>query len=112
MTVTATVFERGNKQQQGMFSDMWLVSATIDPASVAAEATGSDTLTVPGVALGDMVLGWSSGLAVTDNLVVQVTVSAANTLKVQYTNNNLAAGAAIDLASSTWRFVIGRPINA
>jgi hypothetical protein len=59
-----------------------------------------------------MVLGWSSGLAVTDNLVVQVTVSAANTLKVQYTNNNLAAGAAIDLASSTWRFVIGRPINA
>lgn len=109
MTTSAVAFERGKQQFTGVFSDIWVASATVDPASAAAEGTASDTITVSGVQLGDMVIAFGPGVALTDNLIVQCHVSAANTVKIQYTNNNVAAGAAIDLASSTWHFLIGRP---
>lgn len=112
MTTSAIVYDRNKGQFQGLFKDMWLVSATVDPASTAAEGSQVDTITVPGLALGDMVIGFAPGVTINSNLVVQVWVSAANTLSIMYTNNNVAAGAAIDVASSTWRFLIGRPDNA
>ena len=57
---TAVKPYRGTQQFRGMFSEMWAVKATWDPASAAAGAqTTTDTITVPGVALGDMVLGLS-----------------------------------------------------
>lgn len=109
MATSAIVVEQGPASFHGMFGEMWLVSATVDPASVAAEASGTDTITVPGLALGDMVVAWSPGVTINSNLVVQVWVSAANTLSIMYSNGNAAAGAAIDVASATWRFLIGRP---
>ena len=112
MAVTATVVDQGPASLRGLFNEMWLVSATVDPASVAAEATGSDSVTATGVQLGDMVIAFAPGVAITDNLAVQCFVSAANTIKIQYSNNNAAAGAAIDLASSTWRFLVARPRNS
>lgn len=112
MAVSNTVYERNRSQFEGLFSDMWLVSATVDAASVAAEASGTDTITVPGVALGDVVVGFSLGVTINSNLVVQCFVSAANTVTLMYTNNNVAAGAAIDVASTTVRLVVARPINA
>ena len=33
---TSVIHERGTKQFQGMFSEMWAVKATWDPASAAA----------------------------------------------------------------------------
>ena len=60
---SAVVVERGTKQFQGMFSEMWKVSATLDAGSLADGAGESDTVTVPGVALGDMVLGVSFGVS-------------------------------------------------
>lgn len=112
MAVSATVFERNRGQFGGLFSDMWLVSATLDPASTAAEGSQTDTITVPGVALGDIVLGFSLGVTINANLVVQAFVSAANTVTLMYTNNNVAAGAAIDVASSTVRLLVVRPVNS
>src|SRR5574341_330268 len=110
MAVSGTVANRiGRKQFQALYDEVWQVTATVDPASVAAEATGSDTITFSGIALGDIVLGWSLGVAITDNLVVQCFVSAADTLKLAYANNNVAAGAAIDLASSTFKAYVARP---
>lgn len=109
MASSAVVVDRGTEQFRGLFSEMWFVTATVDPASVAAEATQADDITVPGLALGDMVIGFAAGVELTNNLAVQVHVKSANTLKITYTNNNVAAGAAIDLGSSKWSFLIGRP---
>lgn len=109
MASSNVVTSQGPANLRGLFNEMWLVTATIDPASVAAEGVGSDTLTVKGLVLGDIVVAWSAGVAISDNLLVQVQVSAADTLKVQYANNNVAAGAAIDLGSATWTFLIARP---
>lgn len=105
-TATVSKVERGSKQYQGMFSDMWNATLTVDPASIAAAGEDSATFTIPGVALGDMVVGWSAGVDLTVNADVQVYVSAANTVTVRI--SNLHASSALDLATSTWRVVVGR----
>ena len=106
-TATVAKVEQGNKQYQGMFSEMWQVTLTVDPASIAAGAEDSATFTVPGLALGDMVIGASAGVNLTADAAVEVFVSAANTLTIAISNLNAAS--ALDLASSTWKVVIGRP---
>ena len=58
---TAVVSQQGSKMFRGVFSEMWVVTCTLDASSAAAGAqTTSDTITVPGVAVGDMVIGISS----------------------------------------------------
>jgi hypothetical protein len=106
-TSTVTRVEQGNKQWQGMFTETWLVLATIDPSSVAAGAEDTGTLTVPGVALGDMVISYAPTVNQTVDADINVFVSAANTLTVRLSNLNGAA--ALDLASSTWHILVGRP---
>jgi hypothetical protein len=105
-SATAVVSRRGNDQFRGIFSDTWSVTATLDSASVATGAAGAatDTVTVPGVALGDMVIGMS--VAVSEaGLVRRAYVSAANTVTIS--TNNLT-GASVDLASTTVDLVIAR----
>jgi hypothetical protein len=105
---TAVVSRRGNDQFRGLFSDTWLVVATLDSASVAtgAAGAGTDTVTVPGVILGDIVLGMS--VAVSEaGLVRRAYVSAANTVTIA--TNNLT-GASVDLASTTIDLIIVRPV--
>ena len=106
-TATVTKVERGSKQYQGAFTDMWQVTMTVDPASIAAGAEDSASFTVPGIAVGDMVLGWAAGVNLTVQTSAQVSVSAANTLLVVI--SNLDAAAALDLASSKWKVLVGRP---
>jgi hypothetical protein len=107
-SATAVVSRRGNDQFRGIFSDTWSVTATLDSASVATGAAGAatDTITVPGVVLGDMVLGMS--VAVSEaGLVRRAYVSAANTVTIS--TNNLT-GASVDLASTTVDLVIARMV--
>ena len=63
-SATAVVSKRDNASFRGLFNDTWSVSATLDSASVATGAAGAatDTITVAGVALGDMVIGASLGV--------------------------------------------------
>jgi hypothetical protein len=107
-TSTVTRVEQGNKQLQGAFSEMWFVTATVDPSSVAAGAEDTGTLTVPGVALGDIVIGYAPGVNQTIDADFNVFVSAANTVTIRLSNLNAAS--ALDLASSTWKIMVGRPI--
>ena len=75
---TAVTSRRGNDQFRGLFTDTWDVTCTLDAGSVNNGATDTDTVTVPGVALGDMVLGF--GMTVSEaGLVKRAYVSAANT---------------------------------
>ena len=102
----ATV-EQGSKQLQGAFRELWVVKETVNFGNAA---TGSGTfasvdVTVPGVALGDMVMGVSMGVDTVDG-VVWGAVTAANTVTLTLMNNSAGA---IDLASTTAKFMVGRP---
>ena len=102
----ATVFQ-GKQQLQGIFNEMWAVTETVDFANAA---TGSGTfasvdVTVPNVALGDIVTGVSMGVDTVDGAVVGA-VTAANTVTLTLLNNSAGA---INLASTTCKFIVGRP---
>ena len=101
---TAVVSRRGNDQFRGLFTDTWDVTCTLNSASVATTATATDTVTVAGVALGDMVLGMSIGVDEA-GLVRRAYVSAANTVTI-VTYNPTASS--VDLASTTLNLVIVR----
>lgn len=102
----ATVHQ-GVRQLQGVFSEFWRVTETVDFPNAA---TGSGTfasvdITVPGVAMGDVVFGISAGVDTVD-AVIGGAVTAANIVTLTLLNNSAGA---IDLASTTCKFVVGRP---
>ena len=103
---TAITSRRGNDQFRGLFTDTWDVTCTLDAGSVSAGATDTDTVAVPGVALGDMVLGF--GMTVSEaGLVKRAYVSAANTVTI-VTYNPTASP--VNLAAATVNLVIGRAV--
>ena len=105
----ALTVKRQREQLQGAFSEMWFVKDTA--LNFGNAATGSGTfasvdITVPGVALGDIVLGVAVGVDTVDGAIVGA-VTAANTVTLTLLNNSAGA---IDLASTTGRFVVARPL--
>lgn len=103
---TAVTSRRGNDQFRGLFTDTWDVVCTLDAGAVSAGATDTDTVTVPGVALGDMVIGFSMGVSEA-GLVKRAYVSAANTVTI--VTYNPTAGS-VNLAATTVQLVIGRAV--
>jgi hypothetical protein len=103
---TAVTSRMGNDQFRGMFSDTWVVTATLDTDNLADAAGVSDTVAVPGVALGDIVLGFSFGVNLS-GMTVTAYVSAANSVVIRVQNES---GGAINLASTTIRLVIVRMV--
>lgn len=103
---SAVTSRRGNDQFRGLFTDTWDVTCTLDAGAVSAGATDTDTVTVPGVALGDIVLGFSFGVSEA-GLVKRAYVSAANTVTI--VTYNPTAGS-VNLASTTLNMVIGRSL--
>lgn len=104
----AVTVERGKKQFQGTFNELWSVTVTACDFGNAAVGSGtfaSLDITVPGVALGDMVMGIAVGVDTVD-AVIGGAVTAANTVTLTLLNNSAGA---IDLASTTCKFVVGRP---
>lgn len=102
---TAVSTFRGTQQFQGAFSEMWEVVATINADNLVDGAGDNDTVAVPGVVLGDMVLGVSLGVDLSGVLVTAY-VSAANVVTVRFQNESAAP---VDLASTSIRILIGRP---
>ena len=111
-TITVNKTDRGKKQFQGAFKEMFFVSGTIDDQdAVAATAIGEFDVTVDGVQLGDMILGVSIDLDTddgTDQASVNAQVSAADTVTVQLCADD-GAYAADDLNGQTIKIAIGRP---
>ena len=105
-TASAVTVRRGNDQFRGLFSDTWVVRATLDAGSLVDGAGETDDITIPGVALGDMVIGASLGVDLV-GLTVTCYVSAANTVKFRIQNES---GSPADLASSTLRVVVARMV--
>lgn len=105
-TASSVSSRRGNDQFRGIFSDTWVVKATLDAGSLVDGAGETDDITIPGVALGDMVIGASLGVDLV-GLTVTGYVSAANTVKFRIQNES---GSTADLASATLRVVVARMV--
>ena len=111
-TVGTPTVVRGVNQFQGAFNEMWEVTVTItDQDAVAITDTMRIAVTVPGVALGDMVIAnsitndLSDG---TDQCIMQAYVTAANTVSLQFTAD-VGQYAADDLNNAVVKMLIGRP---
>ena len=97
---------RNRFQFQGVFDDVVVFTG---PVTFTNAATGSGTfssieITVPGVALGDVVLAVSVTKDTVDTAVVGA-VTAADTVTLTVLNNTAGA---VNLGSTTVRVVIGR----
>jgi hydrogenase maturation factor len=84
---------------------IYVISSTLDVASVAANTTAEQTFTVNGLKVGDAVIvnkpSANAGLG-----VVNARVSAANTIAITFVN---ATGSGIDPSSESYTIVIFRP---
>ena len=95
---------QGSQQFQGIFKEMWAVTATVSFAA-AAEDTGA--ITVPGVAVGDMVVALGFNADPEENIFFyQAMVSAANTVSLSFTN---ASGTSDTPGPTQIKLLIGRP---
>jgi len=103
---TAVVSRRGTDQFRGLFSDTWSVVATLNASSLADGAGETNTIAVPGVRLGDIVLGMSMGVDLA-GLSVDPYVSATDVVSIRFQNES---GSTVDLASTTVRCVVGRMV--
>jgi hypothetical protein len=92
-------------QFQGLFSHLFTHVGTLDVASLVDAAGATSSVTVPGVALGDMVLAFSFGVSL-QGMTVTAYVSAADTVSIRVQNESAGT---IDLASTTIRVLVGRP---
>jgi hypothetical protein len=103
---TSVTVRAGNDQFRGLYNSTFLVRATLDADDLSDGAGDTDTVTVPGVALGDMVLSASLAVDVA-GLIVTAYVSAANTVSIRFQNET---GGSVNLASSTLRLVVVRSL--
>jgi hypothetical protein len=102
---SAITVAQGRQQFGSLFNEVFAVSFTLNPASLADAVGETNTIAVPGVALGDIVLGFASSLDMQD-ITVTAYVQAANAVEMRFQNEGAAT---VDLASSTWKMLIGRP---
>lgn len=98
MNVSTIGIKKVGSVAQSLMTNLFVVTATIDPASLAT-VTGAVTsaITVTGAALGDRVELFPP--ADMQGVMAFGFVSAANAVKVSFFN---PTGSTIDLASGTW----------
>jgi hypothetical protein len=99
---------RNRFQFQGLFSELFTHVGTVDVASTVDAAGVSQTFTVPGVVLGDMVLAFSFGVSLS-GMTATAYVSAADTVTIRIQNESAGT---VDLASTTVKILVGRPSDA
>jgi hypothetical protein len=103
---TSVTVRAGTDQFRGLYSNTFLVRATLNADELVDGAGDTDTVTVPGVALGDMVLSASLSVDVA-GLIVEAYVSSDNTVSIRFQNET---GDTVDLASATLRLVVVRSL--
>ena len=111
-TIAVNSSVRNEAQFQGLFNDMWVVKATIsDQDAIALTTVTEFDCTVPGLALGDMVVGLSSTVDLNDGaneVLMNAYVSTANTVTVQLMADE-AEFAADALNGAVIKILVGRP---
>ena len=104
MAMTSQAYRVAANAVNDHFLKVFSGRGTWNAGSIADGDEAVDVITIPGVALGDMVLGVSTDITPAD-LVVSGFVSAADTVTVSFANNT---GAAVDLNSTVVRVVVAR----
>lgn len=90
-----------------MNEDRWEVfTFTYDPASIAAATVAEQTVTIPGLRVGDQVVSVTKPTLTAGVGIVNARVSSANTMAVQWVN---ATAAAVDPASEVYTAMVWRP---
>ena len=111
-TLTINKYETGAKQFQGAFGEMWAVTATVDDQdAVAINDTAAFNITVPGVALGDLVIGALSADtfdAGGDGAQITFQVTSANTVSMVI-HADVAEFAADAVTGATAKILVMRP---
>lgn len=94
------------KAEQHNIQGAWMEfgTFTLDPASIAANAQGIETITITGVKVGDQSFVNPQAMA-TSMVCVGSKVTATDTLSV-YLNNTIDATTAVDGAVKTWDVLI------
>lgn len=112
-TLTLNLAEQvGAQQFQGLYSLIWKVKATItDHDAVAINDTLAISITVPGLALGDVVI--TSGINMdlsdgTDQALFLFAVTAADTLTM-YIQADVGEFAADAITGAIAKVLVGRP---
>ncbi len=105
MAMTAVSARIGANAINDSFLKVFDAFGTWDAASAATGAAVNDTLALPGVILGDIVLGVSCSVAVPNGAALVADVTAADVVTVKLINNS---GGAVDLAGATYRVVVVR----
>ncbi len=103
---TAVVSRRGTDTFRGLFSDTFSVVATLNASSLADGAGETNTIAVPGVKLGDIVMNISLGVDVS-GISITPYVSAADTVSIRFQNETTGT---LDLASTTVKCVVVRTV--
>ena len=103
---TAVVSRRGPDQFRGLFSDTFSVVATLNASSLTDGTGETNTISVPGVKLGDIVMNVSMGVDIS-GISVTPYVSAADVVSIRFQNES---GGTLDLASTTVRCVVVRMV--
>jgi hypothetical protein len=91
------------RQYTGLVADVVVSRQSVNPASMATNTGSTLNVTVPGVALGDIVNA-APGISLA-GIVFSTYVSAANTVTVSFQN---VTGGTLDIAAATWTFVVER----
>jgi hypothetical protein len=100
------VVKNGREQLGGIFDSVFQVRATMDIGDLADGTGESNTVAVPGVKLGDMVIGMSFGVTLA-GFTVTAYVSAADVVTVRVQNES---GTQTNPASTTIKLVVARPV--
>lgn len=87
-------------------AEIFSVQTVLSPAMVAINTTAEQTFTVPGLAVGDVVLAINKPTAQAGLFIGGARVSAANTLAIVFGNDT--GGAITPTASQTYEVVILR----
>lgn len=95
------------RQFHDIFDVVAVVTATVDPASLADAAGATTAVTVTGAALGDFVMVAAPYDLV--DMTVTAYVQAANAVEIRVQNES---GSGANLASGTWRIAVLRPATS
>jgi hypothetical protein len=87
MALSSVSIKKNQREQfAGVFSKVIVATGVKDFGTIADGADSQDTIAIPGVVAGDMVLGVSS--SANDGLTLSGTVSAANQVSITAVNNS------------------------
>jgi hypothetical protein len=105
MALTSVKIKSAARQQfPGVFSNVTVATGVKDFGTIADGADAQDTIAIPGVTAGDMVLGVAS--SANDKLTLSGTVAGANSVAITAVNNS--GGAITATATAVYSVVVAK----